>query len=281
MNQCFKFFPFAAIMFLIMSCSSSSQQGTSTPSPQKSVSVESKTENQQSSGPVAIGSGSIVGTVKFEGEVPVIKTIEMSADPKCKEKHTTEVKSETLVLGDGNTLANIFVRVKSGLVAGQTYTAPSDPVVINQLGCMYVPHVIAAMKNQPVKVLNSDGTLHNVHGLPVVNKEFNVAMPAFKKEIEQVFDQVEESPFGVKCDVHPWMAGYISVMSHPFFSVTKQDGKFEIKDLPVGEYEIEVWHEKLPAQTAKIKVSVGGVATQDFTFKKPDQTALNAIMIVH
>lgn len=228
-----------------------------------------------------IAGGSINGTVKFEGDVPVLKTIEMSADPKCKEKHTTEVKSETLVMGEGNTLANIFVRVKSGLAAGQTYTTPAEPVVVNQLGCMYVPHVVAAMQNQKVKILNSDGTLHNVHGMPAVNKEFNVAMPAFKKEIEQSFDQIEETPFGMKCDVHPWMSGYISVMSHPFFSVTKQDGKFEIKDLPAGEYEIEVWHEKLPAQTAKVTVTEGAAATQDFTFKKPEQTALNAIMIVH
>lgn len=230
----------------------------------------------------ASAGGSINGTIKFDGEVPVLKTIAMDADPKCKEKHATEVKSETLVLGTGNTVANMFVRIKTGLPAGKTYDTPAEPVTVNQFGCMYVPHVIAAMQNQKVKVLNSDGTLHNVHGMPKTNKEFNVAMPAFKKEIEQSFDQVEEQPFGIKCDVHPWMAGFVAVMSNPYFSVTKEDGKFEIKDLPAGEYEIEVWHEKLPAQTAKVTVTEGGAVTQDFTFTKPAQTAmLNAIMITH
>lgn len=227
--------------------------------------------------------GSITGTIKFEGTPPNLKKIKMDADPKCASKHTGPVSAESLVLGEGQTVANIFVKVTSGLPEGKTYETPADPVTIDQKGCMYVPHVIATMKDQQVKILNSDGTLHNVHGLPKTNKEFNVAMPAFKKQIDQKFSETEATPFKVKCDVHPWMAGYVAVMDHPYFSVTNTDGKFEIKGLPAGEYDIEIWHEKLGTQTAKVKVADGAPATQDFTLKVPTKTALldmQSVMLV-
>jgi plastocyanin len=212
----------------------------------------------------------VTGTVKFEGEAPAMKTLAMDADPVCVTNNAgKEVKSETLVLGAGNTMGNIFVRVKSGLPAGKTYTAPADAVVVDQKGCKYVPHVIGAMVGQPVKILNSDGTLHNVHGLPTAKTEFNEAMPKFKKEVTRSFDK-EEVVFPVKCDVHPWMQGYVGVVSHPFFAVTKEDGKFSIGGLEPGTYEIEVWHEKLGTQVVSVTVAEGDSKTADFTFKKSE-----------
>jgi hypothetical protein len=113
--------------------------------------------------------------------------------------------------------------------------------------------------------------------LPLVT----IAMPAFKTQIDHVFDQVETTPFKVKCDVHPWMNGFVAVMDHPYFSVTGLDGKFEIKGLAAGEYEIEIWHEKLGAQTAKVTVAGGETKVQDFVLQKPAQVSqLDAVMIV-
>jgi len=114
---------------------------------------------------------------------------------------------------------------------------------------------------------NSDGILHNVHGLPSENREFNIGMPPTLKEKEQTFNKPEMA-FPVKCDVHPWMKAYIAVMTHPYFAVTDRDGKFTIEGLPAGTYEIEAWHEKLGTQTAEVTVDGDG-ATADFTFKVP------------
>jgi plastocyanin len=226
------------------------------------------------------GDASITGTIKFDGSVPTMKVIKMNADPKCVANNKgKEVRAESLVMGEGQTVANIFVSIKSGLADGATYETPTTPVVVDQLGCRYIPHVVAAMKGQTVQIKNSDGTLHNVHGLPKTNKEFNVAMPAFKKQIEKKFDQVE-SPFKVKCDVHPWMAGYVAVMEHPYFAVSGVDGKYTIKGLDAGDYEVEMWHEKLGTQTVKVTVAAGEAKTQDFTLKKPGAVSLNAVMIV-
>ncbi|HEY6614311.1 MAG TPA: carboxypeptidase regulatory-like domain-containing protein, partial [Vicinamibacterales bacterium] len=200
---------------------------------------------------VAGAASSISGTVTFDGKTPTLKPLAMDADPVCAKKHTGPVPNEMLVLGSGNTMGNILVWVSKGLPAGKTFPAPSTPVVLDQNGCVYKPHVMGIMVGQQYKILNSDALPHNVHTLPKVNKPFNRAMPATVKEATTTFDK-EEPIFQVKCDVHPWMGGYIAVFSHPFYSVTATDGKFTISGLDPGTYEITAWHERLGTQTASI-----------------------------
>ena len=216
-----------------------------------------------------IYAATITGTVKYDGEVPKFNEIKMEADPICMTHHTTPVYPQTLVVGEGNTMGNVFVSIKSGL-AKKDYPVPAEPIVIDQKGCQYCPHVTAAMVGQPVKFLNPDGTLHNVHALSKVNQEFNMAMPKFRTETSKVFDKAE-GMFPIKCDVHPWMTGWMAVLPHPFFNVTQTDGKFKIENLPAGTYEVEAWHEKLGTQ--KSSVTVGGDETKEvnFTFTKPQK----------
>jgi len=213
--------------------------------------------------------GEITGTIKYDGKVPQMREIKMDADPICASKHTEPVRSESLVLGEGNTMANIFVKVTSGLPE-KTYPAPSEAAVIDQKGCQYSPHVLALMVGQTLEILNPDGTLHNVHSMSKVNKEFNMAMPKFKKKSKKTFDK-EEAMFPVKCDVHPWMKAWITVMSHPYFDVTSVDGTFTLKDLPAGTYQVEAWHEKLGTQTAQVTIGADESKTADFTFSRPQK----------
>ncbi len=211
--------------------------------------------------------GSITGTAVFEGKVPALKPLAVAAEPMCAKKHPT-VPNEMLVLGSGNSMANVVVRVVGGLPAGKSYPAPTTPVTMDQVGCQYVPHVIGLMVGQPFKVLNNDGVLHNVHALPKVNKPFNMAMPPTRKEAQESFAK-EEGMFVVKCDVHPWMQSYVGVFSHPFFAVTGADGKFTIKDLPAGTYEVEAWHERLGTQKQSVTVGASDTKTAAFKFSPP------------
>lgn len=228
------------------------------------TSAESAMTNEASA---AAAGATITGTVKFEGKVPRLGILKMEAEPACAAKHPTPVKSQALVLGEGNTMGNIFVKIKSGLKK-KDYPVPTEPVVVDQNGCMYHPHVFGIRAGQTLKILNSDGILHNIHPLPKINAQFNLAMPKFKKVSKKKFTKVEEDPFLIKCDVHPWMGAYAAVMGHPFFNVTGKDGKFEISGLPAGTYEVEAWHEKLGTRTATVTVADGETKTIDFTFKR-------------
>jgi plastocyanin len=217
---------------------------------------------------VAFGAASITGTVTFDGKVPSLRPLAMEADPACAKKHAKPVPAEMLVLGNANSMGNVMVWVSKGLPAGKTWPAPKTPVVLDQKGCMYVPHVMGIMVGQPYKILNSDGILHNIHTLPKVNKSFNQGMPATLKEANTVFEK-PEAMFHIKCDVHPWMSAYIGVFTHPFFSVTGTDGKYTISGLDAGTYEITAWHERLGTQTASVTVGASDSKPQNFKFAVP------------
>jgi plastocyanin len=144
--------------------------------------------------------GTINGTVKSDGQPPKLKPIKMDADPICLSHHTAEVLPQTLVLGEGGTMGNVFVQVKN---APADTSAPTGEVVITQEGCEYHPHVVGVRAGQTVKLLNPDGTLHNVHAMPKVNKEFNLAMPKFRTETTVTFTD-PEFMFSIKCDKRRW-----------------------------------------------------------------------------
>ena len=217
---------------------------------------------------VVYGASSITGTVTFDGKVPALKPLAMEADPVCAKKHEKPVPNEMLALGSGNTMGNIMVWVSKGLPAGKTFPTPKTPVVLDQKGCVYVPHVMGIMVGQTYRILNSDGVLHNIHTLPKVNPSFNKGMPPTLKEATTVFNKPEEV-FHIKCDVHPWMSAWIAVFTHPFFSVTGTDGKFNISGLDPGTYEITAWHERLGTQTASITVGANETKAQNFKFTLP------------
>jgi plastocyanin len=217
---------------------------------------------------IAAAASSITGTVTFDGKAPTLRPLAMNADPACAKMHSSPVPNEMLVLGNGNTMGNIMVWVSKGLPAGKTWPAPKAPAVLDQKGCQYQPHVMGIMVGQPYKILNSDGILHNVHALPKINKAFNRPMPATVKEASAMFDK-PEAVFQIKCDVHPWMSAYVGAFTHPFFSVTRPDGKFTISGLDPGTYEITAWQERLGTQTATITVGASETKTQNLKFTSP------------
>ena len=218
---------------------------------------------------VALAASTVTGTVTFAGTAPKLNPLAMDADPVCAKKHSGQpVPNPMLVLGPGNTMGNIMVWVSKGVPAGKTFPAPKTPATIDQNGCQYNPHVLGVVAGQTVRILNSDGVLHNIHTLPKTNTTFNKAMTPTMKETTTTFDKPEPI-FPVKCDVHPWMQAYVAVFTHPFFATTGPDGKFTISGLDPGTYEITAWHEKLGTQTATVTVGASDTKTQNFKFSVP------------
>jgi len=211
------------------------------------------------------GSGSVTGQVKFQGTAPKATRIDMSADPNCLKAHPTPATTEDVVVGADGSLENVIVYVAEGM-PNQTFQPSAQLVVLEQKGCQYQPHVLALEANEKLDVVNADKTTHNIHPMPENNREWNKTQPP-GVPIEESFAR-EEIAIPVKCNIHPWMHGYIAVFKHPFFAVTDKDGRFQIKNLPPGNYTIKAWQEKLGTQIQKTSIQTGQIANVDFTFKQ-------------
>lgn len=214
-----------------------------------------------------LGSSTIAGAVRYDGDLPRLQPLNMDADPACAAKHAEPVFPEILDVDEEAGLANVLVYVADNLPPGPYPLA--EPPVIDQVGCRYTPHVAGIMVGQELLVLNSDELLHNVHSLSEVNAPFNRAMPGAIKRATFSFTD-EEPAFRIKCDVHPWMSTYLAVFSHPYFAVTGPDGSFEIPGLPAGTYTIEIWHERLGTMRSGVTLLDGLTATVDLTFAQPE-----------
>jgi len=215
--------------------------------------------------PVSADAATLTGLVKFEGAAPKMNNIQMSADPYCQSQHSSApATDEDVVVGAGGELANVFVYIKD--IKGN-FPAPSTPVVLDQKGCQYHPHVHAVMVGQPLQIKNDDATLHNVHAMPAVNSQFNEGQPVQGMVSTKKFDKAEITPFKVKCDVHGWMKSYMAVMPHPFYAVSETNGTFTIPNLPPGQYTVVAWHEKYGQQEQQVTVGAKESKALSFTFK--------------
>ena len=215
----------------------------------------------------AATAGSIVGRVGFEGTAPENPAVKLSGDPLCTRAHPDGMNFENYVVKDGG-LDNVFVYVKDGL--GKYYfDVPAEPVKLDQQGCRYVPHVLGVRVGQPVEIANSDETTHNVHSLPDVNREFNFAQYVKDQKNLETFT-APEVMVRVKCDLHGWMSAYLGVVEHPFFAVTTDGGKFELKGLPPGTYTVETWHEKAGTKTQQVTIGPKESKEIGFTYRAAD-----------
>lgn len=202
------------------------------------------------SGMAFAAGGSLKGTVSFSGTAPKMEQLKRNSDPFCAKTPKTD---EAVVLSkDGKALKNVVVRITNAPAGG---AAPTTPVHVDQKECMYSPRVVTAVEGQKVEIQNSDGTLHNVHSYAGAKTLFNQAQPPRAKPIQKDLKGAEIVK--LKCDVHPWMTGYIVINKNPYITVTGEDGSFELKDVPAGKYTVEAWHEVYGTKTAEVTVEDG------------------------
>jgi len=203
------------------------------------------------------GGGSIAGAVKFKGSAPARKPLEVTKDKEVCGAH--EILSEELVVSPDGGLQDAVVSI-TNISKGKPFDASAP--VLDQKGCVYIPHVLLFPAGSTVKINNDDGILHNIHTYSTKNPPINRAQPKFKKTIEEKFDQPEV--IKATCDAHGWMQGWFIVQDHPYYVKTDASGKFKLTDVPPGEYELKVWHGKLGEKTQKVTVAGGGEATANF-----------------
>jgi hypothetical protein len=250
MSRIYKTLACAALAAAIAACGGSDQSKSAEATSPKAAPDAVKVD--------ASKAGTITGKVVFEGAVPESAVIKTSSDSACG----SDLRAETYVVDNGG-LKNVFVYIKDGLGNKYLFDTPTEPVKIDQKGCHYIPHVVGVRTTQPLEISNSDATLHNVHGMAKNNAEFNQGQPVQGVKNTVTFNRAEVLiPF--KCDVHAWMNAYVGVVDHPYFAVSGDGGKFELRGVPAGTYSVEAVHEKLGR--VSLPVTLGEKESKELTF---------------
>jgi plastocyanin len=246
----------AALSFLAAACGNQGNSGKGAPL-------------ERSSAPPAVvdpaTAGSVSGVVRLDGPVPPARKIIMSGDAACAPADQEPPVSQEVVADAQGNLSNVVIYVKGG-IGNFSFAIPKTPVEINQRGCLYSPHVAAAMAGQTVTFHNADKTIHNIHPQPKNNPSWNRSQSPGAPAIEESFSR-EEIAIPVMCNVHPWMRSYLAVFNHPYFAVSGAGGVFEIRNLPPGNYTLEAWHEKYGTMRQSLVISAKEAAKVSVVFR--------------
>ena len=213
----------------------------------------------------AAGGGELAGKVYFKGSKPKLQAIDMMSDSVCASEQSGSVFAQDGEVNNNGALPNAFVYIKSG-TGNLSVPTPHNSVVLTQRACMYEPHVLGIMVGQPLQVVTVDPTTHNVHVMSKINREWNVTQQPGSASIIRTFVRPEMA-IPVHCNVHPWMSAYINVVSNPFFAVTGNDGSFAIRNVPAGQYTVEIWTATFGTQEQHVTVRAGETSTVNPTFE--------------
>jgi plastocyanin len=212
--------------------------------------------------------GNITGKITLKGTPPPEKEItQIKDDPNCGKTVTGPVKTQFYVVGKDNGLAETVVMLKG--ISGKSTGGSATAHVVDQKGCFYTPYISAVQTGQKITVKNSDPFLHNVNVQPTAEGNKPANLPQMAGGADLVFSYPTSENFvKFKCDVHPWMFAYVTVVDHPYFAVSDKDGNFTIKDVPAGKYTITAMHRKaaLAGVDQEVEVKADG-AKSDFTLE--------------
>jgi len=224
--------------------------------------VESQAEERPTYKPTGL-EGKVYGRIRFNGDPPIRKRIDMSGDANCAAT-AKNPRTADFIVADGG-LSNAFVYVKGGDLAKFAFEIPATNAVLDQQRCQFTPRVLGLQIKQTLIILNSDPTTHNIHPSPLANPEWNKMQAQYGTPIETRFMRAE-TMVPVKCNLHPWMRAYVGVLAHPFFGVSSTDGTYSITGLPPGDYTLVAWHEILGEKTVALSIGPGEEKSVELMF---------------
>jgi len=209
-----------------------------------------------------IVTGTISGRIKYLGEAPKLQKLMVIKDVKVCAK--MDHFDERLVVDEEKGIKDVVVWLDK-VEGGKSLDSLGAEFILDQKICAYNPHVLIVPINTPVKILNNDKILHNIHTYGVKNKPVNLAQPRFKKTIKMTFTEPEKVQ--VRCDVHGWMSAWIIAAEHAYYTVTNEKGEYSLDGIPPGKYTLNFWQESLGEKELEVTIKEEKNVQLDFAFE--------------
>jgi plastocyanin len=217
--------------------------------------------------PVADESGAVTGRVTFDGEVPKplppLKIGEKESEGCCPPGVDIDETDRSLLISKDGGIANVVVTLEAD---GFEVDVPEAPFVLDQKHCRFEPRVVVLPVGASIEYRNSDDVNHNIHTYSKKNKALNNNVAASGTEVQKL---EKDETFQVKCDIHPWMLSNVVVTEATHWAVTDENGGYDLKGVPPGNYKLAYWHETLgKGKTEEVTVTAGGTAEHPFKVGK-------------
>lgn len=207
--------------------------------------------------------GTIAGKISFSGSPPVNPVHNITQDVDyCG----ASITADYYVIDANGGLKNAVIIIEN-ISKGKAYDKKGI-IPFENIKCVFEPHVSVGVKGQKLGIVSRDSILHNTHLYhgPKERTLYNIAIPFKDKIIKKKLKKTGKVI--VKCDAHDWMLGYVYVADHPYLTISAADGSFELKDVPAGDYQVKIWHERLGEIIHAVSVTAGGTASLNHSFSQ-------------
>lgn len=198
---------------------------------------------EQNSASAADKWGTLKGQFVYDGDTPEPEKLKIDKD--VEEFGSLNLVDESLVVGKDGGLGNviIYLRTKPSAIHPDYEGEKGKAIKFDNKGGKFVPHILTVWLDNSLDITNSDKVGHNSNVQPIGDTGTNPLIPPGGSAMHK-FRREQKLPVEVKCNIHGWMRGYVLPRGNPYMAVSAEDGTFEIKNMPVGEQEFQVWHER-------------------------------------
>jgi hypothetical protein len=200
----------------------------------------------------AAGTGAVTGQFILEGEIPKLAPLVKEGDTSVRNPEVCakqNIPDDSLIVDESSKgIANIFVYLQKppADMPADAKESKEKIVKFDQEHCRFIPHALILRTDQSIEVLSSDPIAHNTHVYPIRQDGKNQVLAPNDRSgnVKWEFTLPEKMPTTVKCDVHTWMEARWLIIDHPYAAITDKEGRFKIENVPAGEHNFMIWHER-------------------------------------